>query len=533
LNFLKGFFLLQSNSKFKRIYTSCAEKTCKLDNSKFTLTLKRLGIDTYKEAVVYVRADSPICKAEGFASQARIKVCLKNNRSIIATVHTITSNLLELDEVSLSNYAWNLLKAKSNEKISLSHMAPLQSMQFIRGKIFNKPLSEQAIDLIIKDVIAGRLSDIHISAFLTICADGRLSKDETIYLTRAMAESGDKLNWQTKSLAVDKHCIGGLPGNRTTPIIVAIVAAFGLMIPKTSSRAVTSSAGTADTMEVLTDVNLSLKKIKEVVLKENGCVAWGGSIPISPADDILITVERALDLDSFGQLIASVLSKKIAAGSTHIVIDIPVGKTAKIRTLLDAEYLAKLFKIVADALGVNVKVIVTDGSQPVGFGIGPALEARDIMAVLKNESSAPSDLRERALELAGHVLEFSSKVPKNHGKNIATEILQSGKALKKFIAICNAQGKLRKIKFAKFQKEYLAVKDGYVKDVDNRKIARLAKLAGAPYAKAAGIDLHKKIGDKVNINDKILTLHADSEGELLYAWNFLTTEANIIEINDE
>ena len=215
-----------------------------------------------------------------------------------------------------------------------------------------------------------------------------------------MVETGERLRWPA-GIIVDKHCVGGLPGNRTTPIIVAIVASLGLTMPKTSSRAITSPAGTADTMETMAPVDLDTAAIRQVVEREGGCVVWGGAIKLSPADDILIRVERALDLDSEGQLIASVLSKKIAAGSTHVVIDLPVGPTAKVRSAKTAKALSRDIVGVAETFGLQVKVVTTDGLQPVGRGIGPALEARDVLSVLRCEPDAPQDLRQRAIALAG------------------------------------------------------------------------------------------------------------------------------------
>src|SRR5690606_7522873 len=245
----------------------------------------------------------------------------------------------------------------------------------------------------------GRYADVHLASFITACAGDALDIEEMTYLTQAMVDAGEKLQWDQTPI-VDKHCIGGLPGNRTTPLVVAIVAAYGLTMPKTSSRAITSPAGTADTMEVLTNVTLSLEEIKIVVEKEGGCVVWGGTAQLSPADDVLIKIEKALDIDSEGQLIASVLSKKAAAGSTHVVIDIPVGETAKVRSTEMAQKLQDHMETVGNAVGLNVKVVVTDGTQPVGRGIGPTLEAIDILKVLKNEEDAPKDLTERALLLA-------------------------------------------------------------------------------------------------------------------------------------
>ena len=354
--------------------------------------------------------------------------------------------------------------------------------------------------------------------------------DEISDLTKAMIASGKQLNWN-KDIVVDKHCIGGLPGNRTTPLVVAIVAAYGLTMPKTSSRAITSPAGTADTMEVLTNVTLSSEEIKTVVEKEGGCFVWGGTAQLSPADDVLIKIEKALDIDSEGQLIASVLSKKAAAGSTHVVIDIPVGETAKVRSTEMAEKLKNHMETVGTAVGLNVKVVVTDGTQPVGRGIGPTLEAIDILKVLKNEEDAPKDLTERALLLATELLELSGKVEKGKGQETAHKILKSGKAYEKFVAICKAQGQFSKPVLAPYKIEIKAEKSGVLQRIDNRKIAKLAKLSGAPQSKSAGILLNVHLGEQIEENQLLYTIYAESKGELNYALEYENNHNDIITIN--
>jgi thymidine phosphorylase len=263
-----------------------------MQDHKHALRLKRLGISTYKEAVVYIRGDSHICKSEGFESQSRLQITY-NNKIIIATLHIITSNLLRREEASLSDHAWELLGAKEGEHIYLSHPPALVSRGYVRKKIFGAELTAHDFNEIISNVASGYLSDIEIAAFLTACAGEHLSRDEITYLTQAMLNVGSKMHWD-KPLVVDKHCIGGIPGNRTTPIIVPIVAAFGLTIPKTSSRAITSSAGTADTMETLAPVTLTFAEMSRVVEQENGCIVWGDAAKLSPADDVLIRIERVL-----------------------------------------------------------------------------------------------------------------------------------------------------------------------------------------------------------------------------------------------
>lgn len=498
-----------------------------MDNNR-TLRLKRLCIDTYRESILYMREDCPVCRAEGFEMPARIVVG-KGEKQLLATLHIIKSELLAPGEASLSEHAWTELGVTEGDRITVSHQQPLASLSYVRSKVYGHTLTRTELQAIIDDIVGERYRDIDIATFLTACVGAELSTQEVIDLTQAMIAVGDRLQWSSPHV-VDKHCVGGLPGNRTSLIIVPIVAAFGLTMPKTSSRAITSPAGTADTMEVLAPVDLTLKAIRKVVEQEQGCIVWGGSVGLSPADDILIRVERALDLDTKGQLVASVLSKKIAAGSSHIVIDIPVGDTAKVRSAEMAHQLQSFFRDVAQSLNIKLVTLLTDGSQPVGRGIGPVLEARDVLAVLQNQSDAPQDLRERALELAGHILEFSDRVAVGDGYQEAERLLRSGDAWKKFQAICQAQGGLREPVLAKYTHPITASHSGIVKRIDNRLLARIAKLAGAPRDKGAGIDLHVKLHELVARDQPLLTLYAESKGELQYALSLLETGAELMRI---
>ena len=494
------------------------------------LKLRRLGIDTYQEAVVYMNRDCHVCRAEGFAAQSRVRVAL-GGRHIIATLNIVDGRLLEIDEASLSESAWQALAAREGDVLVVSHPEPLESLGALRAKVYGQRVALPAWREIISDVIAGHYSDLHLAALVTACAGDRLDLDETIGLTCAMLEAGDRLDWK-QPLVVDKHCVGGLPGNRTTPIVVAIVAAAGLTIPKTSSRAITSPAGTADTMEVLAPVDLDLQQMRRVVDQEGGCIVWGGNVRLSPADDLLIRVERPLDFDSEGQLVASVLSKKIAAGSTRILIDMPVGPTAKVRSMDAAASLGARLEAVATALGVHLRVHVSDGMQPVGRGIGPALEARDVLAVLRRERDAPPDLRERALALAGKVLELSPTVSPGEGLIEAGRLLDEGAALAKFEAICRAQGGQREPPRAALTQVVAATRGGVCGAIDNRLIARVAKLAGAPRAPAAGVELHARLGDRRALGDSLYTVHAQARGELEYALEFAGRHPDIIRVDE-
>lgn len=494
------------------------------------LTLRRLGIDTYHEAVIYMSRDCHVCRAEGFVAESRVQVALRG-RHLIATLNVVDAHLLRDDEASLSNGAWQALGAREGDEVDVSHPEPLESLGALRAKVYGRRVELPAWREIIADVIAGHYSDLHLAALVTACAGDRLDLDETVALTRAMLEAGERLDWR-RPIVVDKHCVGGLPGNRTTPIVVAIVASAGLTIPKTSSRAITSPAGTADTMEVLAPVDLDLAQMRRVVDREGGCIVWGGNVRLSPADDLLIRVERPLDFDSEGQLVASVLSKKVAAGSTHILIDMPVGPTAKVRSIEAAATLGARLEDVARALGVQLRVHTSDGTQPVGRGIGPALEARDVLAVLRRDPGAPRDLRDRAVVLAGKVLELSPAVEPDEGLQAARRILDSGEAFDKFQAICRAQGGMREPPSAPLTHVVAAGRDGVCGAIDNRLIARVAKLAGAPREAAAGVELHTRLGDRRERGEPLYTVHARARGELEYALEFAGRHPDIVRMDE-
>jgi thymidine phosphorylase len=344
-----------------------------------------------------------------------------------------------------------------------------------------------------------------------------------------MVDVGERLTWP-KAPIVDKHSVGGLPGNRTTPIVVAIVAALGLTMPKTSSRAITSPAGTADTMETLAPVDLDVPAIRHVVEQESGCVVWGGAVRLSPADDLLIRIERALDLDSEGQLIASVLSKKIAAGSSHLVLDVPVGPTAKVRSAAAAAALSGRLAAVAGAFGIKTAIVRSDGTQPVGRGIGPALEARDVVAVLQQSPDAPTDLHERACRLAGALIELAGLTPHGQGAALAAQTVADGRAWAKFQRICEAQGGMRVPPISSERYPILASFPGKIGAIDNRKIARLAKLAGAPDEKAAGVEMHVRLTEAVSAGQPLFTVHAESRGELAYALDYASANQDIVAV---
>ena len=496
------------------------------------LALIPSGIDTYRQPVVYMHKDCHVCRSEGFSAQTRVRIDLKD-RWIIATLNVVGRGAwLAEDQAALSASAWAALEAQTGDKAAFSHPEPPASASVIRAKAYGKRLDQAGFAGIVSDTLDNRLSDLELAAFVTACAGDRLDEAETVALTRAMKDAGQTLDWGGRTV-LDKHCVGGLPGNRTTPIVVAIVAAAGHLIPKTSSRAITSPAGTADTMEVMAPVALDGAALRRVVEAEGGCIVWGGGLALSPADDHFIRVERPLDFDSTGQLVASVLSKKAAAGATHVLIDMPVGPTAKVRSASAAQALGTRPSSVGKVLGLNLALHVSDGAAPVGGGIGPALEAMDVLAVLRRKAGAPADLRERALDLAGHLLDLAPDAVIGQGRERAQALLDSGAAEAKFMAICVAQGGFREPGSAAQRIEIRAPHSGELTAVDNRRIARIAKLAGAPRQHRAGIRLLVRIGDRVETGQPLYELHAETPGELAYAIAYAESQTGVLALSEE
>ena len=493
--------------------------------SKAMLKLKRVAIDTYHENVAFLHRNCELYRAEGFQALSKISI-MANGSRIHAVLNVVDDeSIVAPGELGLAEQAFMQLNMEKEHLVCVEHAEPPGSMDAVRRKINGERLTLSDFQFITKDIIDNRYSKMEMATFLVACAQSGLDREEILYLTQAMTDSGKRMTWDA-SLVADKHCIGGIPGNRTTMIIVPIIAAHGLLMPKTSSRAITSPAGTADTMSVLSEVNLSPESMHNVVDKTHACLAWGGRAKLAPADDILISVERPLGIDSEGQMLASILSKKLAAGATHLLIDIPVGSTAKVRHMNQALRLRKMFEYIGDRLGLHLEVVITDGNQPIGNGIGPALEARDVMQVLENHVDAPADLRQKALRLAGRILEFDPDVRGGQGYTIARDILEDGRALKKMNEIIDEQGRIDfKFKHAPLHIDIKANKKGVVTAIDNFQLAKIASRAGAPIDKHAGVDLNKKLGDEVKKDEVLYRIYAEFPADFKFAKS-LANESN-------
>jgi len=493
------------------------------------LVARWLPLDTFRENVVVLSRFCTALRPERLLGPRKVEVRAKGRSLLAAPMICDDATVVGPGEIGLPEPLRHRLSVAAGEFVEIAPARPERSLDFVRAKVAGESLGQDQYDVIARDLANHRWSDMEVAAFLIACASF-MTAEETLALTRAMASAGDRLSWGG-GLVVDKHCIGGIPGNRTSLIVTPIVAAHGLRMPKTSSRAITSPAGTADTMEVLARVDLDKNELRHVVETCGACIAWGGRVNLSPADDVLVSVERPLSIDTPEQMVASILSKKIAAGSTHLVLDVPVGPTAKIRDSLSALRLKKLFQFVASRIGLTLDVVLTDGAQPIGRGVGPVLEARDVLAVLDNRGDAPADLREKALSLAGRVLEADPALPMGSGRRRAEDLLKDGSARRKLDEIIAAQGPSPvDPQLGGLVHEVTAPRDGRVTAIDCLGIARIARLAGAPNDPGAGIDLLLKTGELARAGEPLYRIHATERSDFEFAVE-AAGESSAVQVN--
>src|SRR3989338_688368 len=461
----------------------------------------------------------------------RVIVKKGNKKTVAITDIAESKKAVSPGHIGLFEEVLDTLNVKQDAIVTIDLIDKPASLVSIRKKLDKKELTKEEINGIVKDIISNNLTEIELCYFISGCYTNGLSLEETGALAKAIVDSGEILNF-SNGLIFDKHCIGGVPGNRTTMVVVPICVAAGLKFPKTSSRSITSPSGTADTMEVLAPVSVKLTKLKIIMKKVGGFIAWGGGMGLATADDKLIRLRHPLSLDPQGMLLASILAKKAAVKATHVLIDIPVGLEAKVVSEKKAKILKKDFTMLGKHLGMKIKVILSDGKEPIGHGIGPNLEARDVLWVLQNDIKAPSDLKRKSLYVTTLILKMAGvKRP----KETARVRLESGLAYKKMQDMIRAQGcnpyiDPNKIKVGEFSYKVLAQKSGKIKYLHNKRIARIARIAGAPLDKAAGIYLNYHVGYNIKKGETVFIIYSDSKEKLKYAITELNKKP-VFEIN--
>lgn len=457
--------------------------------------------------------------ARGYGLKALDRVTLRPNgvaeayaASVSLAAETIPSGAVGVPRALAQK--WHF---QEGAEVGLSPAKRPRSVEFIRKKLDGKTLSNEEMRTIIGDIAQHNLSDIELTAYACAMYVHDMTIDETVACVEAMVDTGETISF-SRSPVLDVHSIGGVPGNKYAPIAVSIVAANGFIIPKTSSRAISSACGTADFMEVVTPVQFSAADVKRIAEKVGGTLCWGGGVNLAPADDAIIRVEYPLTIDPHAQLIASVLAKKKAVGAQYVVIEIPTGDGAKVQNEEKARELARDFIAVGERIGIRIQCAITFGGQPLGRAIGPVLEIKEALSVLEGAES-PSSIVEKACSLAGMLLELGGAATKGQGYDLARGTLRDGKALAKFREIIAAQGGDPAITSArlapgKYHANISSQYRGYVESISSRKVVQIARAAGSPRDRGAGIYLHHKRGDRVEIGDTLYTIYADHEHRL-------------------
>lgn len=478
---------------------------------QLNLKAKPLDMETGRNIIVLHEKDA---LEIGLFAGDRVK--LSTQKKTIVAIANETKRLVQPGEFGAFVEVTEEMSLKAGDIATVSLSPRPQSVSFIKKKMAGETLSYDEIGTIIQDIVNGNLSTTEMTAFVVAEYIRDMNIDEIVALTQHMVDTGDKVEFENKPV-MDVHSIGGVPGNKYALIVVPIVAAAGLTVPKTSSRAITSAAGTADVMEVLANVTLSLEEIKRNVEKVGAVLAWGGAVNLAPADDIIIGAERVLGIDPRSQLLASVMSKKIAAGADHILIDIPTGHGAKVERIEEARSLAHDFIELGHKVNVQVETAITYGGQPIGYAIGPALEAREALETLRGDG--PGSLVEKSKSLAGIMLELGEVASLGLGREMASEILKSGKAYQKMREIMGAQGgnpdiKPEDIPIGDKKETITAPHSGYVTQVYNKRINEIARAAGAPRDKGAGVKLLRKKERKVDKGEPLFEIYAEHETKL-------------------
>lgn len=478
------------------------------------LKAKRLDLSSGGEPLVVLNES----EAETYGIQAgdRVELSWKDGGKAVVAVE-LSQAKVNPGQIGLWREAWQSTKLKNDIILEVAQLSRPPSIQAIKKKLLGEKLTYDEVHSIISDVVQNRLSPVEMTYYVASGFVKPNTDEELYYLTKSIAETGEQMNLPIE--AVDKHSVGGLPGNRVTMIVTPIIASLGLYMPKTSSRAITSPAGTADTMEVLAPVSFNMEQIREIVRKTRACLVWGGGLNIAPADDRIIKLSRPLAMEPYDKMLVSIMAKKVAMGVDYLVIDMPIGETAKITSRKVADQLEQKFVYLGKRFGMKVRVIKTLAREPIGRGIGPALEARDVLRLLQQKPLKPRDLEDKAAYFAGELLELKGFCRKGEGERVARRQLESGAAWKKMQEIIEAQGgnpniDSEAVATGAYHYEIHADASGRIKLVDSKAINEVCMNLGAPREKIAGLHLHARAGERVDKGTKLFTLYAPTKERL-------------------
>ena len=483
------------------------------------LSLKHIAVNSFNENIVYLHKDCNAYKLDDIKNLTKVEVH-GGSAPLFAFLEIVNDpDFVSPDELGLNTEAFTALNLPEGANVNISLAGFPPSLSSVQRKVAGNILSSSEYSSIIRDITDKRYSNMDISSFL-VASGSFMTASEVLSLTEALV-GDDVIRWDDENIVVDHHCLGGVPGNKTDIIITAIVAAYGLPIPKTASRSLTSCAGVADTFSVLANVDISEDKLHQLIKEHRGAIADYNTLPIAPASKIIASVERAIGITQQQHIVAEILAIKLATGITHLGLDIPVGSTSRIKSTNEAMRIRKLVEYIGDMLSIEIDAVITDGSEPIGNGIGAVLEARDVMKILRNKEDAPQDLLEKSLFLAGRILEFDPKLRGGQGYHVAKEILTSGRALETLSRIIYAQGKAPQAQLGHLTRDIISAKSGVVESIDNKRINKIGILAGASQYPGAGLDLLKKVGDVVESGEPLYRIHSVTSSDFAFANSFV------------
>lgn len=491
------------------------------------LVLKHIPVRSFNENIAYINKDCTIYKVDNIKSLTRIEIH-GGTKPVFAFLQIVDNKLVRPDELGLNTEAFVQTGLPEGSKITLTLTPPAPSLNAVKRKIDGNVLSAKDYAAIVNDISEYRYSNMDIASFL-VAMNSFITPNEILDLTEALR--GDKsIDWGSEEIVADYQCMDDIPGNKVDLIITAIVAAYGLPMPKIISSSSLSGSGVLDTMKTLANVSIDTRSLKKQVLERRGAIVDADKIEICEADRIISRVEQQNGLSTLERSVSSLLANKMAAGITHLLIDIPVGPRTRVKSSADAMHLRKIIEYVSDMLGLNVDVTITDGSEPIGAGIGAALEARDVVKVLKNKEDAPDDLREKALFMAGRILEFDPKLRGGQGYLVAKELLKSGKAFDVFEMILKTQGKTEPVQLGHLTRDVVAEKDGVVARINTASISRAAILAGAGQYAGAGVDIFRKSGESVTAGDILYRIYSCNQNDFAFVTSMIENGKNGFDI---
>ena len=390
-------------------------------------------------------------------------------------------------------------------------------LEIIDKKKKNKILSKEELKYVVDGYLSGSIKDYQMSSFLMEIVLLGLSKEETADLTDIMLNSGEKISLDIKPL-VDKHSTGGV-GDKTTLILAPLVASLGVNVAKMSGRGLGHTGGTIDKLESIKGFNtsISLEEFENQV-KKIGIALVGQMGNLVPADKKIYALRDVTGtVDSTSLIASSIMSKKLASGADSIVIDLKVGNGALVQTVSKAKELGSLMVDIGKKYNKDVACVLTNMNEPLGFAVGNSLEVIESIETLKG--NGPEDLNELIIKLGSLMVSFGKKIPLDEASKMVKENLSNGKGYEKFKEWISYQGgDINSLETSFNKKDVLAKDEGYIKNIDALKIGKLARDLGAGRLTKeddinykVGLVLNKKVGDKVEKGEKLITIYYDDK----------------------